>query len=100
MTEDITLQELEERVAYLERDAGVSYDQHKFERKIKRITGVEQYTIDTSNANYKAELVVPVDNSKRVISAMDNMEEYGWDIIESSEDKITISIEEGLKYNR
>ena len=90
--------ELEERVNYLERELELSVDEEKFERQIKRIApNGNDYEVDTNGMGYyTATISVLPGDLPYVANRIDDMDGLGWQVRESDEDSITLSIEEGL----
>ena len=92
--------ELEERVTYLEKELDISIDEKKFERKISRIAprnaNYEIVDDDARLSKYSAILTLDPHNLPHVSTQVESHENIAWSMEESSEDEITIKIQEGV----
>jgi hypothetical protein len=90
--------ELEERVAYLERELDMSVDEQKWERQVKRLVpNGNDYEIDTDGIGYfTATVRVLPGDLPYIVQRIEELDEVGWQVEEWDEDAITIAVKQGL----
>jgi len=101
LTEDMeelkeTVQDLRERVFYLERELDMSVDEERFRRKVSRVIVGSDYEIEESGMGYKVEFETSPDRLPHIAKTVEELEEVGWRVADSGEERITIAVEEGL----
>lgn len=88
--------DLEERVAYLERELELSVDEERFRRKVRRLIPGKDYTIEDAGMGYKVEFETNPERLPSLADEVDRMDDVGWRVADSSDGSVTVSIEEGL----
>lgn len=89
--------ELEERVAHLERELGVTIDRWRFERKISRLSPKRSYEMeDTEFGGYRARVEIAPGDLPHIANRISDMDDIGWQVVEPGEESMVISVEEGL----
>jgi len=88
--------DLEERVAYLERELEMSVDEKRFRRKVRRLIPGKDYTIEQNGMGYKVEFETNPERLPSLANEVDRIDDVGWQVVDSSEDTVTVSVEEGL----
>lgn len=92
------VRELEERVGYLEAELELSVDEERFERQIRHLhPSDDDFSIDTDGFGYyTATISVMPQELPHIAKKVDGMDDIGWEVKESREDRIIISVQQGL----
>jgi uncharacterized coiled-coil protein SlyX len=92
------VEELEERVSYLEGELEISVDERRFERRIERLSRADQeYEISKNEiGNYRATMNIPADQMSHFVDRIANMDSLGWFVKDADDGEIVIRVEEGL----
>ena len=94
------VQDLKDRVHYLERELDMCVDEQRFERKIRSLTPEANYEIHSdSMGHYKADVEVHPDQMRHATEKVERTDGIEWRVKESREDVIILSVEQGLHYN-
>lgn len=90
--------ELEERVAYLERELDLSYDEEKFRRRMERIfpNDADYEVVNSTMGYHSAEACLGPHEMDQVIGRVQEMDDYGWRITENDDGEVLVRVEEGL----
>ena len=90
--------ELEERVAYLERELELSYDKDKFKRRMRRVfpSGVDVEFSENTMGHFSAEACLSPQEMDYTIGRVQEMDEYGWKIRENDDGETIVKVQEGL----
>lgn len=92
------VRDLEERVKYLESELDLSVDERRFERRINKIIPSGQdFVVETNGMGYYvARVTVLPGDLPHISHRVQEMDDLGWDVEESTDENITIRIEQGL----
>lgn len=91
--------DLEERVAYLEKELELSVDERRFEKKIRNITRTaEEYEIRQDGPPYKARVTIQEEALPYASHLAAGLDNIGWEMVEHTDDMITINIIQGFHY--
>jgi len=90
--------ELEERVAYLERELDLSFDEEKFRRRMDHIfpNDTDYEVVNSTMGHHSAEACLGPHEMDRVIGRVQEMDEYGWQITENEDGEVVVKIQQGL----
>lgn len=90
--------ELEQRVAYLERELELSYDEERFRRRMERVfpNGADYEVTNSTMGHFSAEACLGPHEMDQVIGRVEEMDDYGWQITESEDGEVIVKVQEGL----
>lgn len=90
--------ELEERVAYLERELDLSYDEERFRRRMDHIfpNEAEVEVVNDTMGYMSAQACLGPHEMDQVIGRVQEMDDYGWQILSNEDGEVVVKVEEGL----
>lgn len=89
------VRELQDRVAYLEREVGTSAKEQRFKNGVERIfSDGEVLEVETDDAlEWTAKGKVPADYTRHTIQNIEKHDDYEWWVVDTDEDDVVMRIE-------
>ena len=90
------VQDLKERVHYLERELEMSVDEERFRRKVSRVIVGSEYEIEQNGMGHKVEFTAHPERLPNIANRVNELEDCGWRVADASDEEVTVVVEEGL----